>query len=41
MWKGWKNAVWQTRRTKEERETTVEVVGHGGLEGDRSDEMED
>jgi hypothetical protein len=41
MWKGWKNVVWQTTRTKEERETAVEVVGRGGLERDRSDEMED
>jgi hypothetical protein len=37
------NAVWQTRRKKEERKTPVEVVRlyGGGLERDRSEEMED
>jgi hypothetical protein len=37
------NAMWQTRRKKEERETLVEVVRQsgGGLERDGSEEMED
>jgi hypothetical protein len=36
------NAVWKTRRKKEERETPVDVVRQGGegLEADRSEEME-
>jgi hypothetical protein len=35
------NAVWQTRRKKEEREIPVEMVRRcGGLERDRIEEME-
>jgi K+-transporting ATPase c subunit len=36
------NAVWKTRRKKEERETPVDVVRQSGegLETDRSEEME-
>jgi hypothetical protein len=37
------NAIWQTRRKKEEMTTSVEVVKRcgGGLERGRSEEMED
>jgi hypothetical protein len=37
------NAVWQTRRKKEDRKTPVEVVRRCGglLERDRNEEMED
>jgi hypothetical protein len=37
------NAVWQTRRKKEERETLVEVVRRcgGGLVRDRSEKLEE